>query len=131
LTDFKPGIIDLDHVVLRVANIERSAGFYVDVLGAERVELNYGRVGLRFGGRQINLHDPSSTPEPVPIRIPPPGSGDICFAWNGTPETAAAHLRANGVEPEVGPVPRTGARGPATSVYFRDPDGNLLELMTY
>lgn len=130
-TPEKPRVLDLDHVVLRVADLERTVGFYVTVLGAERVELNWGRVGLRFGERQINLHGPDSTPHPLPARIPAPGSGDLCFRWSGTAQEAAAHLRAHGVEPETGPVPRTGARGPATSVYFRDPDGNSLELLAY
>jgi catechol 2,3-dioxygenase-like lactoylglutathione lyase family enzyme len=124
-------VIDLDHVVVRVTDLEQSADFYVRVLGAGRLELPYGRVGLRFGNRQINLHGPSSTPHPLPVNVPGPGGSDICFAWDGTPETALEHLRNHGVEPELGPVPRTGAQGPGLSVYFRDPDGNLLELLAY
>jgi pyridoxamine 5'-phosphate oxidase len=121
----------LDHVVLRVSDLERACAFYEKVLGARVVSLDRGRMALRFGVQQLNLHGPDSTPEPVPANPPAPGGFDACFVWPGTAEEAAAHLRSRGVEPEVGPVPRTGARGPATSVYFRDPDGNLLELMSY
>lgn len=124
-------VVDLDHVVLRVRDLEESSNFYVRILNAVRVDLDRGRIGLRFGERQINLHDPKSTPHPLPLLLPDPGSGDLCFLWEGTAEAAIAHLRARGVEPELGPVPRTGARGSAQSVYFRDPDGNLLELASY
>lgn len=117
--------------MLRVTDLERLAEFYVRVLEAERVELDFGRIGLRLGGRQINLHGPASTPHPLPANVPRPGGGDLCFAWDGSPEAATAHLHERGVEPELGPVPRTGARGPGQSVYFRDPDGNLLELLAY
>ena len=60
-----------------------------------------------------------------------PGNSDLCFVWDGTPEEAVAHLESQGVEIELGPVPRWGARGDGTSVYFRDPDGSLLELIAY
>ena len=63
-----------------------------------------------------------------PVR---PGNSDLCFVWDGTAAEAVAHLEHNGVEVELGPVPRTGAAGPGTSVYFRDPDGSLLELIAY
>ena len=123
--------LDLDHFVIRVSDPERARGFYVGVLGAVPVELDRGRVGLRFGERQLNLHGPGSTPDPVAATPAGPGSFDLCFVWPGTPEEAIAHLHSFAVEPELGPVPRVGARGPGTSVYFRDPDGNLLELLSY
>ncbi|HET7043767.1 MAG TPA: VOC family protein [Gaiellaceae bacterium] len=123
--------LELDHVVIAVSDRERSTAFYRDVLGAEIVELDRGRVAFRFGGRQLNVHDPGSTPEPRAADPVRPGNSDLCFVWEGSAEEAAAHLRAHGVEPELGPVARTGARGPGESVYFRDPDGTLLELIAY
>jgi catechol 2,3-dioxygenase-like lactoylglutathione lyase family enzyme len=123
--------VRLDHVVMRCADLERTCVFYRDVLGAEVVELDLGRMALRFGEQQVNLHGPASTPHPVAARPAESGSFDACFVWEGTPEEAIAHLRARGIEPELGPVARTGARGPGQSVYFRDPDGSLLELISY
>lgn len=120
-----------DHVVVRVSDLERACAFYERVLGARTVELDRGRRGLRLGSQQLNLHGPGSTPDLVAANPPGPGAFDACFVWPGTAAEAAAHLRALGIEPELGPVPRTGARGPGTSVYFRDPDGNLLELLSY
>src|SRR5205823_3549716 len=77
------------------------------------------------------VHGPGSTPEPR-ARVPvAPGNSDLCFEWRGTPADAVSHLEAQGVEVELGPVERTGANGLGTSVYFRDPDGSLLELITY
>ncbi|HSP71350.1 MAG TPA: VOC family protein, partial [Gaiellaceae bacterium] len=105
--------------------------FYRDVLGAEVVELDKGRVAFRFGEQQLNVHGPGSTPEPRAVAPVRPGNSDLCFVWDGTAEEAAAHLRTHGVEPELGPVARLGARGRGTSVYFRDPDGTLLELLSY
>ena len=101
------------------------------MLGAEVVDLDRGRVAFRIGRQQLNVHGPGSTPEPR-ARIPvAPGGSDLCFEWAGSPEEALAHLDAHGVEVEVGPVERSGARGSGTSVYFRDPDGSLLEFISY
>lgn len=123
--------LPLDHVVLRVSDLDRACEFYQRVLGAEPLELDYGRRGLRLGAQQLNLHGPESTPHPVAANPAQPGGFDACFVWPGPIEEAIAHLERCGVEVELGPVPRTGARGPAVSVYFRDPDGSLLELMSY
>jgi catechol 2,3-dioxygenase-like lactoylglutathione lyase family enzyme len=101
------------------------------VLGAEVVELDQVRVAFRFGEQQLNVHGPGATGEPR-ARIPvAPGGSDLCFLWAGSPREAVAHLEAHGVVVEMGPVERTGARGGGTSVYFRDPDGSLLELISY
>lgn len=109
----------------------RSDAFYRDVLGAEVLELPRGRHAYRFGDQQLNVHMPGSAPEPVArVRIQP-GNSDLCFAWDGPIATAIAHLRAHGVALELGPAGRTGAQGDGTSVYFRDPDGSLLELISY
>ena len=125
------GPIQLDHSVIAVSDWERSTAFYRDVLGAEVVELDRSRVAFRLGEQQLNVHGPGSTPEPR-ARVPvAPGNADLCFVWPGTPDEARKHLEAKGVEVELGPVERTGARGGGTSVYFRDPDGALLELISY
>jgi len=95
------------------------------------LELDRTRVAFRFGHQQLNVHGPGSTPEPR-ARVPvAPGNSDLCFEWAGTAADALAHLADQGVEVELGPVERTGARGRGTSVYFRDPDGTLLELISY
>jgi catechol 2,3-dioxygenase-like lactoylglutathione lyase family enzyme len=125
-------VVRLDHVVIAVSDYERSNAFYRDVLGAEIVELEYGRYGYRLpGGQQLNVHGPGATPHPRAADPVRPGNSDLCLVWEGTPEDAAAHLQAHGVEVELGPVPRTGAQGGGMSVYFRDPDGSLLELIVY
>jgi len=121
----------LDHVVIAVSDWERSNDFYVRVLGAELLDLDRGRYAYRFGQQQLNVHGPGSTPSPRAVDPVRPGNSDLCFVWEGTAEEAAAHLRSCGVEVEVGPAGRTGVRGAGTSVYFRDPDGSLLEFISY
>jgi catechol 2,3-dioxygenase-like lactoylglutathione lyase family enzyme len=122
--------ITLDHCVVHVSDWARSNAFYAEVLGAEVVPVGAG-FAYRFGAQQLNLHGPGLTPEPV-ARLPvAPGNSDLCFVWPGTAEEAAVHLARCGVPVELGPVPRNGARGPGRSVYFRDPDGSLLELISY
>jgi len=122
----------VDHIVIAVADYDRSNAFYRDVLGVEIVELDRGRVAYRLpDGRQLNVHGPGATPEPRAADPVRPGNSDLCFVWDGTPAEAVAHLGAHGVEVELGPAPRTGARGAGSSVYFRDPDGSLLEFIVY
>ncbi len=123
--------MNLDHVVIAVSDWERSNRFYRDVLGAELVELDKGRFAYRFGEQQLNVHGPGSEPHPRAVDPVRPGNSDLCFLWDGPIEAAVERLRANRVEVELGPVERTGARGGGTSVYFRDPDGSLLELISY
>ena len=101
------------------------------MLGAELLELEKGRFAYRFGEVQLNVHGPGSAPHPRAVDPVRPGNSDLCFRWAGTAEAAAAHLAAHGVEVEEGPVERQGARGRGRSVYFRDPDGSLLELISY
>jgi catechol 2,3-dioxygenase-like lactoylglutathione lyase family enzyme len=127
----EPPGLQLDHSVIAVTDWERSNRFYADVLGAELVELDKGRWAYRFGGQQLNVHGPGSAPSPRAADPVRPGNSDLCFVWPGPIESAAEHLRAHGVEVEEGPVERLGAHGRGVSVYFRDPDGSLLELISY
>jgi catechol 2,3-dioxygenase-like lactoylglutathione lyase family enzyme len=121
----------LDHTVIAISDWERSNAFYRDVLGAELVEMTYGRWAYRFGDQQLNVHGPGSKPEPRAADPVRPGNSDLCFVFDGTAEEAADHLRARGVQVELGPVERMGGHGSGRSVYFRDPDGSLLELISY
>ena len=119
----------LDHLVLTVASIDASLAFYERVLGMTRESFSDGRRAVRFGRQKINLHEAGREFEPK-SRRPTPGSGDLCFIVSDLDE-AVVHIRQCDVEIEEGPVPRTGARGDMMSVYFRDPDGNLIELAQY
>jgi catechol 2,3-dioxygenase-like lactoylglutathione lyase family enzyme len=122
--------IKLDHCVIHVSDWERSNAFYRDVIGAELVQRPSGWV-YRFGDKQLNVHGKGVNATPV-ARLPvQPGNSDLCFEWEGPIEDAIAHLGRHGVAIELGPVQRFGARGTGTSVYFRDPDGSLMEFISY
>ena len=105
--------IRLDHCVIHVSERSRSNAFYRDVLGAELVGEPDGVAMYRFGGQQLNVHGPGLEPEPVARLAVQPGGSDLCFVWAGPIEGAIDHLRAH------------------ASVYFRDPDGSLLEFISY
>jgi catechol 2,3-dioxygenase-like lactoylglutathione lyase family enzyme len=126
-----PPPLTIDHVVIAASDLEASNRFYREVLGAELTELAFGRVAYRIAGQQLNVHGPGATPNPVARDRVRPGNSDLCFAWPGPIDEAAAHLARCGVPVELGPVPRTGARGEGQSIYFRDPDGSLLEFLSY
>ena len=122
----------VDHVVIAVSDWERSNAFYQEVLGAEIVPLGANRFAYAIGGQRLNVHGPGTDVGPLVARKPvAPGGSDLCFEWDGPIEGAVEHLRTHGVELEAGPAGRTGARGHGLSVYFRDPDGSLLELISY
>lgn len=122
--------ISLDHVVIHVTDWERSNQFYAEVLGAGVIPSGAGYV-YRTGAQQLNVPGPGLTVQEV-ARLPvQPGNADLCFEWCGPLAQAQAHLAACGVEVISGPVTRPGARGEGTSLYFRDPDGALLEFISY
>ena len=120
----------IDHVVLTAFDLERTIDFYSRVMGMEPVTFAGGRRGLAFGRQKINLHQSGREFDPKALK-PTPGSLDLCFITETPLEEVMAHLRANGVAIAEGPVPKTGALGPMSSVYFRDPDGNLIEVSNY
>jgi catechol 2,3-dioxygenase-like lactoylglutathione lyase family enzyme len=119
-----------DHCVVHVSDWERSNAFYRDVIGVALIPRN-GRWAYRFENAQLNLHGPGVDAQPL-AKIPvPPGGSDLCFEWSGSINEAVDHLKAQGVSIELGPVHRSGARGDGVSIYFRDPDGSLLEFISY
>jgi len=120
----------IDHVVLTVDDLERTIAFYVEVLGMTEVSFGSGRKALTFGSSKLNLHQRGREFEPKAAK-PTPGSADLCLIADEPLEVVVADLAARGVAIEEGPVSRTGARGPITSVYVRDPDRNLIELSNY
>jgi catechol 2,3-dioxygenase-like lactoylglutathione lyase family enzyme len=122
--------LKLDHTVVSVSDWERSNRFYRDVLGAELVRVGKGW-SYRFGDQQLNLHGPGVDGAPNATIPVAPGGSDLCFEWPGPIAQAQQHLEKHGVSIELGPVRRVGVRGQGTSVYFRDPDGTLLELISY
>ena len=123
-------IDSIDHIVLTVRDLQVTTAFYTRVLGMEAVTFGAGRRALAFGVQKINLHEAGRELEPK-AAAPTPGSADLCFVTSATPAAVLSHLQTCGVQVVDGPVTRTGARGPIVSVYFRDPDGNLLEVSSY
>jgi len=124
-------IIDrIDHIVITAFDLERTLDFYQRVLGMEPITFAGGRRGLAFGRQKINLHQSGREFEPKALK-PTPGSMDLCFITETPLAEVAARLKECGVAIAEGPVPKTGAMGPMMSVYFRDPDGNLIEVSNY
>jgi catechol 2,3-dioxygenase-like lactoylglutathione lyase family enzyme len=120
----------LDHLVLTVRDIESTVDFYEQVLGMSEIRFGEGRRALAFGHQKINLH-PAHAPLAPHASQPTPGSADLCLITRTPLAGVLEHLERCGVSVEQGPVPRTGALGPIESVYFRDPDGNLIEVSNY
>ena len=120
----------LDHLVLTVHDIHASLDFYSRVLGMDIVSFGEKRKALSFGNQKINLHEKGKEFEPKADK-PTPGSADLCLVTQTPLKDVISHLRKENVTVLEGPVARTGATGPIMSVYFRDPDGNLIEVSRY
>jgi catechol 2,3-dioxygenase-like lactoylglutathione lyase family enzyme len=120
----------IDHLVLTVQDISVSCEFYSRVLGMEIVTFGGDRKALAFGAQKINLHEAGKEFEPKAAR-PTPGSADLCFITTTPLREVLRDLQALGVDVLEGPVQRTGALGPMRSIYFRDPDSNLIEIASY
>lgn len=120
-------ISHIDHIVLTVADIERSAAFYQRVLHMQPVTFGAGRRALVFGRQKINLQTPGMETRNRAAT----GAGDVCLITHWPLARVVAHLAAQGVPLLEGPVAKSGAQGPITSVYFNDPDGHLIEVSVY
>ena len=136
-------IASFDHVAIPTNRPEEMIAFYKK-LGFTAVHDEEWRQGkarafsLAFGDNKINVHPPEVWQDSkFTLRGPAalPGCGDFCFVWDGSLEEAEAALDAAGAEVIIGPVQREGGRHlssvTGTSLYTRDPDGNLLEFMVY
>lgn len=122
-------IASIDHVVLTVADMDRTIEFYTRVLGMRLEIFGQGRKALRFGDQKFNLQDGKSKTDIVAVaKVPTPGSVDLCLLASVPLDEVIAQFKKQNVPIETGPVARTGARFPIRSVYIRDPDGNLLEI---
>ena len=124
---FAMNVDSLDHLVLTVRNIAATCDFYARVLGMETIAFGGGRKALSFGTQKINLHEHGSEFEPK-AQTPTPGSADLCFITSVPLPNVIEHITACGVPIIEGPVRRTGATKPLLSIYFRDPDLNLIEV---
>jgi len=120
----------IDHIVITAFDVERTIDFYSKVMGMEPITFAGGRRGLAFGKQKINLHQSGREYEPKALK-PAPGSMDLCFITETPLTEVISHLKSHGVSIAQGPVEKTGALGPMMSVYFRDPDGNLIEVSNY
>jgi len=119
----------LDHLVLTVANLQATCDFYEQVLGMQVITFN-GRKALAFGNQKINLHEKGKEFEPK-AQYPTPGSADLCFITDTPVEEVYRELQEKQISIIEGIVDRTGATGKIRSIYFRDPDQNLVEVSNY
>ena len=120
----------LDHLVLTVTDMDVTCNFYSQVLGMQVITFGEQRRALSFGQQKINLHQVGREFEPKSAR-PTSGSADLCFVTLTPIRNVIEHLNQCEVPIIAGPVQRTGALGAIESVYFRDPDGNLIEMSVY
>ncbi|MBT2619177.1 VOC family protein [Chryseobacterium sp. ISL-6] len=123
-------IKNIDHIVLTVANIDKTIGFYTHILGFEVVTFGDNRKALTFGNQKINLHQKGKEFEPK-AEHPTPGSADLCFIAATDINEVLKELQHKNIEIIEGIVERTGAMGKIRSIYFRDPDMNLIEVSNY
>lgn len=128
--------MQIDHFVLTVNDIEETIKFYKRVVGADVVDYEAWKSGavkypsLLFTMQKVILHTPATKAE-INAANPRAGSADFCFHWDGNIAAAVEHLAQHGVPVELGPVERIGTHGKGKSIYFRDPEGNLLEFISY
>ena len=121
----------IDHVVLNCRDVEATVAWYKRVLGMEsEIFGEYRHTALKFGRQKFNVR-PTGRADWWSVKNDAPGALDLCFITKQPPEVVVAHLNACGVKIETGPRQQTGALGPMTSVYFYDPDGNLIEVASY
>ena len=123
-------ISNLDHLVITVRDLEEASSFYQRVLGLEIITFEDNRLALKVGDQKINLHVAGEEISPHAKR-PTPGSADLCFITPLSIDAYMEHLKKHQISVELGPVKRHGAQGAMDSVYFRDPDQNLLEISHY
>ncbi len=120
----------VDHVVVTVADVDRAVQFYEQILGMRPVTFPGDRRAMSFGAQTLKLHQSSELVEPTATH-PVPGSANLCLITSNALSEVQEHLRAHDVRIEEGPVSRTGSLGSITSLYLRDPDGNLIEVGRY
>ncbi len=121
----------IDHVVVNCSDPAALADWYQRVLGMKREEFGPDRrIALKFGNQKLNIR-PTGAPNWDTGAVDAPGSLDFCFITSASPADIARHLGECGVAVTVGPVTKTGALGPMTSFYCRDPEGNLVEIASY
>ena len=123
-------ITHIDHLVLTVEDINKTTRFYESVLGMEKEMFGESRVALKFGNQKINVHQKGKEFEPK-AKTPTPGSADLCFITDTEISQTIEQVKSKGIAIIEGPVERTGAEGSILSIYFRDPDGNLIEVAYY
>jgi catechol 2,3-dioxygenase-like lactoylglutathione lyase family enzyme len=125
----------IDHIILNCRNVEVTAAWYERALGFKREAYTSPggpgeRIALKFGAHKFNLRR-TGDPTWETCKVDAPGSLDLCFITEGSLKPVVARWDALGIPITVGPVPRSGALGPMTSIYCEDPDGNLVEVATY
>ncbi len=123
-------ITALDHLVLTVADIQKTLDFYVGVLGMTEITFGDNRKALQFGVQKINLHQKGQEIKPNATHAVC-GSGDLCLLTDTPLDDVMSHLNAHNIAIIDGIVPRTGAVGAIQSIYVNDPDGNLIEISSY
>lgn len=123
-------ITALDHLVLTVADIDKSIDFYVNVLGMSEITFGDNRKALQFGSQKINLHQKGQEIKPNATNADC-GTADLCLLTDTPLDEVMSHLKKNDIAIIDGIVPRTGAVGKIHSIYINDPDGNLIEISRY